>query len=65
MPNVEGFLPSRSAFHFSNSFPQIPLLHIDVGLAEDPDWQRRQRPVRGYGDARHATISKRASPHPR
>ena len=36
MPKVQGFLPSRSAFHFSNSFPQIPLLHIDVGPARIP-----------------------------
>jgi hypothetical protein len=26
MPAVDGFLPSKSGFHFSNSFPNVPLV---------------------------------------
>jgi hypothetical protein len=27
---VQGFKPSTSGFHFSNSFPNVPLLTIDL-----------------------------------
>lgn len=30
MPNVAGFLPSTSGFHFSNAFQQVPDIKIDI-----------------------------------
>jgi hypothetical protein len=36
MASVPGFLPSTSGFRFSNAFARVPLLHIDVGVAEIP-----------------------------
>jgi hypothetical protein len=30
MPKIPGFLPSTSGLHFSNSFPNVPLMTIDV-----------------------------------
>jgi hypothetical protein len=36
MPKVAGFLPSRSAFHFRNSFPRGTTTYINVGLVRVP-----------------------------
>ena len=36
MPTIAGFLPSRSGFDFANSFPNVPLVTIDVGVAKVP-----------------------------
>jgi hypothetical protein len=32
MPDVPGFRPSTSGLHFANSFPQAPLVSIEIGL---------------------------------
>lgn len=36
MPRVGGFLPSINGFRFSNAFPSMPLLRIDLGVAQLP-----------------------------
>ena len=36
MPKIAGFLPSKSGFHFSNSFPNVPLRTIDIGITKVP-----------------------------
>ena len=36
MPKVAGFLPSRSAFHFRNSFPQGTTTYVNLIGSLDP-----------------------------
>lgn len=36
MSKISGFLPSKSGLHFSNLFPHMPLMDIDLGIGKIP-----------------------------
>ena len=63
MPRVSGFLPSRSAFHFANSFPNIPLRYIDIGPARVPIGNAANGICGGMAVATRPTSSSPVSPH--